>query len=161
VLLLLLFLLVDPILCFWHFSLSTSDIDGVTDSQVPFIPSTEVLVKCLFFIAPYAIEHGSRSYSWVILCSHHPCISSSTSPAAVWKVRSCTFILLHFYMFLTAWFIWFQRLQRRLRQRQILFIDLISSNISIICKVVTNLYIVLIYLMSSSIWSFCLFLLQC
>ena len=30
-----------------------------------------------------------------------------------------------------------QRLQRRLRQRQIFFVDLISTNISVICKVIT------------------------
>lgn len=79
--------------------LSISDIDSTTDSQVPFIPSTEVLVKCLFLIAPYAVEHGSRSYSRVILCSHHPCVSSSASPAAVWKVRSCAIFFLHFILF--------------------------------------------------------------
>ncbi|KAK3146260.1 hypothetical protein QOZ80_3BG0263720 [Eleusine coracana subsp. coracana] len=91
--------------------LKQCDTDSVTDSQVPFVPSTEVLVKCLFLIAPYAVEHGSRSYSRVMLCSHHPCVSSSASPAAVWK-----------------------RLQRRLIQRQIFFVDLISPNISVICK---------------------------
>jgi hypothetical protein len=60
--------------------------DGSGDSQLPFIPSTEVLVKCLFLIAPYAVDHSQRSYSRLILCSHHPCISSSSSPAGVWKV---------------------------------------------------------------------------
>ncbi|TVU45340.1 hypothetical protein EJB05_04825 [Eragrostis curvula] len=92
--------------------LKQSDIDSVTDSLVPFIPSTEVLVKCLFLIAPYAIGHGSKSYSRVIISSHHPCVSSSTSRAGVWK-----------------------RLQKRLRKQQIFFVDLISPNISVICKI--------------------------
>ncbi|XP_062212235.1 protein ILITYHIA-like [Phragmites australis] len=91
--------------------LKQGDVDSSTDLQLPFIPSTEVLVKCLFFIAPYAVEHSSRSYSQLILCSHHPCVSSSTCQAGVWK-----------------------RLQRRLRQQDISFVDIISPNISVICK---------------------------
>ncbi|VAH94951.1 unnamed protein product [Triticum turgidum subsp. durum] len=66
--------------------LKQSDMDSSGDLQLPFIPSTEVLVKCLFLIAPYAIDHSQRSYARLILCSHHPCISSSGSPAGVWKV---------------------------------------------------------------------------
>uniref|UniRef100_A0A0E0KIC1 TOG domain-containing protein n=1 Tax=Oryza punctata TaxID=4537 RepID=A0A0E0KIC1_ORYPU len=85
--------------------------DSIADSQLPFIPSTEVLVKCLLLIAPYAVGHSPRSYSQLLLCSHHPCISSSDHYAGVWK-----------------------RLQRRLKQQKIFFIELISPNISVICK---------------------------
>ncbi|KAM3294428.1 hypothetical protein ACQJBY_037360 [Aegilops geniculata] len=91
--------------------LKQSDMDSSGDSQLPFIPSTEVLVKCLFLIAPYAIDHSQRSYARLILCSHHPCISSSGSPAGVWK-----------------------RLQKRLKQQNISFTDLIFPNITVICK---------------------------
>ncbi|XP_020166080.1 protein ILITYHIA [Aegilops tauschii subsp. strangulata] len=91
--------------------LKQSDMDSFGDSQLPFIPSTEVLVKCLFLIAPYAIDHSQRSYARLILCSHHPCISSSGSPAGVWK-----------------------RLQKRLKQQNISFTDLIFPNITVICK---------------------------
>ncbi|KAM3310863.1 hypothetical protein ACQJBY_031504 [Aegilops geniculata] len=91
--------------------LKQSDMDSSGDSQLPFIPSTEVLVKCLFLIAPYAIDHSHRSYARLILCSHHPCISSSGSPAGVWK-----------------------RLQKRLKQQNISFTDLIFPNITVICK---------------------------
>ncbi|KQK13484.1 protein ILITYHIA [Brachypodium distachyon] len=91
--------------------LKRSEMDSPGDSQLPFVPSTEVLVKCLLLIAPYAVDHSWRSYSRLILCAHHPCISSSGSPAGVWK-----------------------RLQRRLKQQKILFIDLIFPNISVICK---------------------------
>jgi hypothetical protein len=52
------------------------------------IPSTGVLIRFLFLIAPYVVGHSPRSYSQLILCSHHPCISNSR-PAAVWKVCSC------------------------------------------------------------------------
>nr|CAB3498404.1 unnamed protein product [Digitaria exilis] len=90
---------------------SKFDMDSSSDSQLPFVPSTEVLVKCLFLIAPYAVVHSPRSYSRLILCSHHPCLSSSASQAGVYK-----------------------RLQRRLRQQQIVFVDLITPNISVICK---------------------------
>uniref|UniRef100_A0A0D9VYB3 TOG domain-containing protein n=1 Tax=Leersia perrieri TaxID=77586 RepID=A0A0D9VYB3_9ORYZ len=89
---------------------SISDTDNTADSQLPFIPSTEVLVKCLLLVAPYAVHHSPRSYSRLLLCSHHPCISSSDRPAGVWK-----------------------RLQRRLKQQKIFFIELISPNISVIC----------------------------
>jgi hypothetical protein len=85
--------------------------DSSSDSQLPFIPSNEVLVKCLFLVAPYAVVHSRRSYSRLILCSHHPCLSGSASPAGVYK-----------------------RLQRRLKQQQIVFVDLITPNISVICK---------------------------
>uniref|UniRef100_K4AM52 TOG domain-containing protein n=1 Tax=Setaria italica TaxID=4555 RepID=K4AM52_SETIT len=91
--------------------LKQGDMDNSSDSQLPFTPSIEVLVKCLFLIAPYAVVHSLRSYSRLILCSHHPCLSSSASPAGVYK-----------------------RLQRRLRQQQIVFVDLITPNISVICK---------------------------
>ncbi|XP_020408522.1 protein ILITYHIA isoform X1 [Zea mays] len=91
--------------------LKQGDMDSPSDSQLPFFPSTEVLVKCLFLIAPYAVVHSLRSYSRIILCSHHPCLTSSSSPAGVYK-----------------------RLQRRLRQEQIFFVDLITPNISVICK---------------------------
>lgn len=87
---LLLFLHLNPlnlhILCPDTYFFSISDVDSSSDSQLPFIPSTEVLVKCLFFIAPYAVVHSPRSYSRIILCSHHPCLSSSSSPAGVYKV---------------------------------------------------------------------------
>ncbi|PUZ37288.1 hypothetical protein GQ55_9G107200 [Panicum hallii var. hallii] len=91
--------------------LKQGDMDSSSDSQLPFIPSNEVLVKCLFLVAPYAVVHSRRSYSRLILCSHHPCLSGSASPAGVYK-----------------------RLQRRLKQQQIVFVDLITPNISVICK---------------------------
>ncbi|XP_025878390.1 protein ILITYHIA isoform X2 [Oryza sativa Japonica Group] len=72
------------------------------------IPSTGVLIRFLFLIAPYVVGHSPRSYSQLILCSHHPCISNSR-PAAVWK-----------------------RLQRVLKHHQIVFIDLIATNMSAI-----------------------------
>lgn len=89
---------------FWHFFFfSISDMDSSSDSQLPFIPSTEVLVKCLFLIAPYAVVHSVRSYSRIILCSHHPCLSSSSSPAGVYKVW---IFLAIFYLiiFMSDWF---------------------------------------------------------
>ncbi|CAL4935623.1 unnamed protein product [Urochloa decumbens] len=91
--------------------LKQGDVDSSLDSQLPFIPSTEILVKCLLLIAPYAVVHSPRSYSRLILCSHHPCLSSSASPDGAYK-----------------------RLQRRLKQQQIVFVDLITPNISVICK---------------------------
>jgi hypothetical protein len=80
-----------------------SDMDSSSDSQLPFIPSTEVLVKCLFFIAPYAVVHSPRLYSRIILCSHHPCLSSSSNPASVYKVW---ILLAIFYqiIFMSDWF---------------------------------------------------------
>lgn len=85
------------------FFFSISDMDSSSDSQLPFIPSTEVLVKCLFLIAPYAVVHSVRSYSRIILCSHHPCLSSSSSPAGVYKVW---IFLAIFYLiiFMSDWF---------------------------------------------------------
>ncbi|KAM0871524.1 hypothetical protein ACQ4PT_039331 [Festuca glaucescens] len=114
--------------------LKQSDMDSSGDSQLPFIPSTEVLVKCLFLIAPYAVDHSRRSYSRLILCSHHPCISSSSSPAGVWKVGSCYLSFVHILIHLICLFVQFQRLQRRLKEQKIFLTDLIFPNISAICK---------------------------
>ncbi|CAN6228831.1 unnamed protein product [Urochloa humidicola] len=60
--------------------LEQSDKDSSSDSELPFFPSIEILVKCLLLIAPYAVVHSLRLYSRLILCSHHPCLSGSASP---------------------------------------------------------------------------------
>uniref|UniRef100_J3LSA3 TOG domain-containing protein n=1 Tax=Oryza brachyantha TaxID=4533 RepID=J3LSA3_ORYBR len=104
--------------------LKQSDTDNTADSQLPLTPSTEVLVKCLLLIAPYAVDHSPISYSQLLLCSHHPCISSSDRSSGVWK-----------------------RLQRRLKQQKIFFIELISPNISVICKVSVSQIAVSTYIM--------------
>nr|CAD1820930.1 unnamed protein product [Ananas comosus var. bracteatus] len=88
-----------------------SDIDSSMDPQVPFIPSVEVLVKCLLLIAPAAVASSPASYSRLLFCSHHPCITSTTCPNGVWK-----------------------RLQRNLQRHGNDVVDIITANIETICK---------------------------
>ncbi|KAJ1694352.1 hypothetical protein LUZ63_011050 [Rhynchospora breviuscula] len=89
--------------------ISEAEISG--DSQLPFVPSTEVLVKCLLLIAPYVVATSKSSYSCLLLCSHHPCIISSGCPKGVWK-----------------------RLQRALRTHGHDILERIAANIKSISK---------------------------
>ncbi|RWW32083.1 hypothetical protein GW17_00003262 [Ensete ventricosum] len=63
-----------------------SEVESWQDMQMPFLPSVEVLVKCLLLIAPAAVSSLPRSYSQLIFCSHHPCIASTGTSNEVWKV---------------------------------------------------------------------------
>uniref|UniRef100_A0ACD6AQE4 Uncharacterized protein n=2 Tax=Avena sativa TaxID=4498 RepID=A0ACD6AQE4_AVESA len=63
-----------------------SDMDSSADSQLPFIPSTGVLVKCLLLVARNVVYHEEGPYSRIISCFHHPCILRSASPVGVWKM---------------------------------------------------------------------------
>ena len=106
-----------------------------SDSQLLFIPSTEVLVKCLFFIAPYAVVHSPRSYSRIILCSHHPCLSSSSSTAGVYKVW---ILLAIFYqnIFMPDWFHQILEVAKKVETRTDFLCWLNYSQKFVICKVI-------------------------
>ncbi|KAM0941961.1 putative armadillo-like helical, translational activator Gcn1, TOG domain-containing protein [Dioscorea sansibarensis] len=88
-----------------------SDMDSAFDAQVPFVPSTEVLVKCLFLIAPAALASSQRICSRLILCSHHPCIASTGRRRTVWK-----------------------RLQRNLLRNGHDIIDIMAAKVDTTCK---------------------------
>lgn len=68
-----------------------SEVESWQDMQMPFLPSVEVLVKCLLLIAPAAVSSSARSYSQLIFCSHHPCIASTGTSNEVWKVGAYSF----------------------------------------------------------------------
>lgn len=71
-----------------------SDADNVTDSQFPFLPSVEVLVKALVVIAPGASARGLDTCLHLLLCSHHPCLVGTGKKDVVWKVY---LLLMHFF----------------------------------------------------------------
>ncbi|XP_078182456.1 putative protein kinase regulator ILITHYIA isoform X2 [Carex rostrata] len=91
--------------------LKISESENSGDPQLLFIPSTEVLVRCLLLIAPYAVAASKSSYSCVMLCSHHPCITSLSHPKGVWK-----------------------RLQRTLHTRGHDILELVAENIKLISE---------------------------
>ncbi|XP_073011814.1 protein ILITYHIA isoform X1 [Typha latifolia] len=91
--------------------LKISDMESTVDLQLPFVPSVEVLVKCLLLIAPAAIASSPVSYSRLIFCSHHPCIASSNRHNGVWK-----------------------RVQRNLQRHGYNFADIIVTNVETVCK---------------------------
>ncbi|KAF6141430.1 hypothetical protein GIB67_021246, partial [Kingdonia uniflora] len=65
--------------------LRASDEDFITDAQVPFLPSVEVLVKALLVISSPSLIAGPNACSQLIFCSHHPCIVSTMKKDAVWR----------------------------------------------------------------------------
>lgn len=76
-----------------------SDTEYSLDSQVPYLPSTEVLVKSLFVISRAATttaSTASRDSSLIMLCSHHPSLVGTAKRDNIWKViliLCLTFIL--------------------------------------------------------------------
>ncbi|CAD5191281.1 unnamed protein product [Musa acuminata subsp. malaccensis] len=88
-----------------------NEVESWQDMQMPFLPSVEVLVKCLLLIAPAAVSSSARSYSQLIFCSHHPCIASTGTSNEVWK-----------------------RLQRNLHRHGYNIVDIIADNVQAICK---------------------------
>ncbi|XP_057795440.1 protein ILITYHIA-like [Salvia miltiorrhiza] len=66
--------------------LKMSDAENVTDSQVHFLPSVEVLVKALVVIAPVVSARGPYACVQLLLCLHHPCIIGTGKKNAVWRV---------------------------------------------------------------------------
>lgn len=63
-----------------------SETETSLDTQVPFIPSVEVLVKALLVMAPEVLAANPSTFLRIILCSHHPCLVGTAKGNAVWKV---------------------------------------------------------------------------
>ncbi|KAF9610038.1 hypothetical protein IFM89_019766, partial [Coptis chinensis] len=63
----------------------TCDAENVLDSQVPYLPSVEVLVKCFLVISPLALAASPHACTRLIFCSHHPCVVSGANKDAVWR----------------------------------------------------------------------------
>ncbi|CAM8897213.1 unnamed protein product [Rhodiola kirilowii] len=93
------------------FLLMRSDSEIPLDAQLPFIPSTEVLVKALIVIASSALLVAPSLCVHVILCAHHPLLIGSASRDAVWK-----------------------RLAKCFRKFGVDILEVITSNIARICK---------------------------
>lgn len=63
-----------------------SEAESVSDSQLPFLPSVEVLVKALVVLAS-AVSASAPDYCvQLLLCSHHPSIVGTGKRDVVWKV---------------------------------------------------------------------------
>lgn len=91
--------------------LKASDSENSVDPQMPFLPSTEVLVKGLLLIAPAAIASSPTMSSQLLFCSHHPCVIGTGCSNSVWK-----------------------RLQRNLKRHGFDVTDIVAANVGSICK---------------------------
>ncbi|KAI3459061.1 hypothetical protein Pfo_015724 [Paulownia fortunei] len=70
--------------------LKMSDTENVIDSQVPFLPPVEVLVKALVVIASAVSASTPNACMQLLVCSHHPYIVGTGKKDAVWRrVRKC------------------------------------------------------------------------
>ncbi|XP_050224461.1 protein ILITYHIA [Mercurialis annua] len=70
--------------------LKSRDTDSSIDTQIPFIPSVEVLVKALVVISSATCANSPSISMQILLCSHHPCVVGTAKKDAVWKrVRKC------------------------------------------------------------------------
>ncbi|XVF57046.1 hypothetical protein PTKIN_Ptkin06aG0171600 [Pterospermum kingtungense] len=92
-------------------ALKTSDADNSPDTQLPILPSVEVLVKALNVISFTALATTPSVSARVIFCSHHPCLVGTAKRDAVW-----------------------QRLHKCLRTLGFDVIGIISANIGNICE---------------------------
>ncbi|OMO50913.1 Armadillo-like helical [Corchorus olitorius] len=92
-------------------ALKTSDADYSPDTQVPILPSVEVLVKALAVTSSAALVTTPSVSTQVIFCSHHPCIVGTAKRDAVWR-----------------------RLHKRFRTLGFDVIGIISANVATICK---------------------------
>lgn len=88
-----------------------SETETPLDTQVPFVPSVEVMVKALLVMTPEVLAANPSIFLRVILCSHHPCLVGTAKGNAVWK-----------------------RLQKCLQTRSFDVIDLIMADLGNLCK---------------------------
>lgn len=65
--------------------MKTSESETALDTQIPFIPSVEVLVKALLVISPVVLAMTPSAFLQIIFCSHHPCLVGTAKKNAVWK----------------------------------------------------------------------------
>ncbi|KAK9146319.1 hypothetical protein Sjap_006222 [Stephania japonica] len=66
-------------------SLKAGDADNSLDSQLPAVPSVEVLVKALLAISLPSLAVGSNAFVRIMLCAHHPCLVSMVNKDSVWQ----------------------------------------------------------------------------
>ncbi|KAK9083066.1 hypothetical protein Scep_029537 [Stephania cephalantha] len=66
-------------------SLKAGDADNSLDSQLPAVPSVEVLVKALLAMSLPSIAVGSNAFVRIMLCAHHPCLVSMGNKDSVWQ----------------------------------------------------------------------------
>ncbi|XP_073041088.1 protein ILITYHIA [Primulina eburnea] len=70
--------------------LRMSEAEIPVDSQVPFLPSVEVLVKVLVAIAPAVFAASPDACLQLLFCSHHPYLVGTGKKDVVWRrVQKC------------------------------------------------------------------------
>ncbi|KAK4487622.1 hypothetical protein RD792_005728, partial [Penstemon davidsonii] len=70
--------------------LRLSDTENLVDSQVPVLPTVEVLVKALVVIASAVSSSAPDACLQLLSCAHHPYLVGTGKKDAVWKrVRKC------------------------------------------------------------------------
>ncbi|KAL6586597.1 eIF-2-alpha kinase activator GCN1 [Orobanche minor] len=92
--------------------LKMSDTESVIDSQVPFLPPVEVLVKALVAIASAVLASTPDGCLQLLFCSHHPHISGTGKKNAVWR-----------------------RVQKCLQKLGFDVVGLVTANVAELCKV--------------------------
>ncbi|KAL0313788.1 UNVERIFIED_CONTAM: protein ILITYHIA [Sesamum calycinum] len=93
-----------------------SDTENMIDSQVPFLPPVEVLVKALTVIASAVSASAPDACMQLLFCSHHPYIVGTGKKNAVWK-----------------------RVQKCLQKLGFDVIGLVTRNVAELCKYFINL----------------------
>ncbi|KAK6915301.1 hypothetical protein RJ641_020418 [Dillenia turbinata] len=93
------------------FQLRTSDQESSVDPQIPFLPSSEVLVKALFVISEAALRASPGNCTQIVLCSHHPYLVAIGKRDAVWR-----------------------RVQKCLKRHGFEVIDIVSADVRNLCK---------------------------
>ncbi|KAK4397653.1 protein ILITYHIA [Sesamum angolense] len=85
------------------------------DSQVPFLPPVEVLVKALTVIASAVSASAPDACMQLLFCSHHPYIVGTGKKNAVWK-----------------------RVQKCLQKLGFDVIGLVTGNVAELCKIIAH-----------------------
>ncbi|KAJ8770180.1 hypothetical protein K2173_011515 [Erythroxylum novogranatense] len=66
-------------------TLKMSDADNSLDTQIPLLPSVEVIVKALIVISSAALTHSPNVSTHIIFCCHHSCLVGTAKRDAVWR----------------------------------------------------------------------------
>lgn len=93
------------------FLMKTSDMENLSDAQLPFLPPVELLEKALISVAPAVLAAAPSACVQLLCCSHHPFLVSTSKRNSVWR-----------------------RVQKSLQMHGVDSIGLITANVVELCK---------------------------